>query len=276
MMSEDPTRLPADPNRLPEKSQPPPPKASPHLYHEARVVTYEEIATGRAIVLWSSVFMVVMAIAAPAQDFARNDWGMLPAHVVRLLISVVVIIGLIRSIPKIRYFAAMILAVAAILSTGLLLLGISAGDFPLSFSSLVCVIGYSIIASLLANSPYVRRYLGYLRARKRRKREARERKNLHRIVDYQAKRVAGNKRYSGERKRKIPDQSAPSETTESPNVIDVPVNTPAQASQTSPTDNPFDDYDLAFLVHKWGSLPENVRRGILAMIQAVDDSDAQE
>ncbi len=186
MMSDNSNQLPVPYEESNGRPLPPP---SGRFLEEVRVLTRLEMNRGRNALISIYIFLIVVALAVPVQDLATADWSLLPVHVTRLLVSLVLIACLLRALPKVQHFAAIILGAMAAVCVILFVWGLATSDVPLIVSSAISVAGYLVICLVLATSSSIRGYLGYCRAKKRHKREAKERKDLQQIVSYQTEKI---------------------------------------------------------------------------------------
>ncbi len=155
------------------------------LLHEIRIASTTEIRQGRNLVIAMCIFLLVFAAACLAYDIVKVQRMWIAIQSLRMFVSLVLVICLLRSLPKVRFFTAGILGLFAISSLGLTFHGLSHSDISMVSFSAVGFFCYSLICILLLTSSNVRVYLGYRRAKTRNRREKKERQNLHKMMMYQ-------------------------------------------------------------------------------------------
>ena len=155
------------------------------LLHETRIASTMEIRQGRNLVIAICIFLFVFAAVHLAYDIVKVQRMWIAIQSFRMFVSLVLVICLLRSLPKVRFFTAGILGLFAISSLGLTFYGLSYSDMSITFFSAVGFFCYSLTCILLLTSSNIRVYLGYRRAKTRNRREKQERQNLRKMMTYQ-------------------------------------------------------------------------------------------
>ena len=155
------------------------------LLHEIRVASTMEIRQGRNLVIVMCIFLLGFAAAHLAYDITKMQWMWISIQSFRMFVSLVLVICLLRALPKVRFFTAGILGLFAIGSLGLTFYGLSRSDMSMVFFSAAGFFCYGLTCTLLLISSNVRVYLGYRRAKARNRREKQERQNLRKMMVYQ-------------------------------------------------------------------------------------------
>ena len=181
--------MPAEPNVINIPSEDPgDSKEMPSLstlLHEIRVGSTTEIQQGRNLVITMCIFLLVFAAVHLAYDIVKMQWMWIAIQSLRMFVSLVLVICLLRALPTVRFFTAGILGLFAVGSLGLTFYGLSHSDMSTVFFSAVGFFCYGLTCIVLLTSSNVRVYLGYRRAKTRNRREKRERQNLRKMMMYQ-------------------------------------------------------------------------------------------
>ena len=155
------------------------------LLHEIRVASVPELRQGRNLVIVMCIFLLGLAAAHLAYDITTMQWMWIAIQSLRMFVSLVLVICLLRALPMVRFFTAGILGLFAVGSLGLTFHGLSRSDMSTVFFSAVGFFCYGLTCIVLLTSSNVRVYLGYRRAKTRNRREKRERQNLRKMMMYQ-------------------------------------------------------------------------------------------
>ena len=154
------------------------------LLHEIRVGNDIELQHGRRLLICIAVFLVGLGAAHVAYEAAIQAWKWTLIELVQLFVAVVLATSLFISPSKIRYVAAFVLGALAVFSlfTSFTEMTMVRPDMPRLLFMMTRVVGYVVVCSMLLSSDSLRTYMGYCRALRRDKQEARERAVARRVI----------------------------------------------------------------------------------------------